>query len=72
MKGNGTTDRLGDAIRELAAGLVENGRGSCRLAVELPDAVAHFELRLVRVSANRKRGLRRVGGVLVIESRRPR
>jgi hypothetical protein len=70
VKGNGATDRLGDAIRKLAGGLVECGKGNCRLTVELADTVAHFELRLVKVTAKRRRGLRRVGGVLVIDSKK--
>ncbi len=60
-------DRLGDAIRELAAGLVENGRGSCRFTVGLPDTVAKFELRLVSVTANRKRSPHSIDGVIAVE-----
>lgn len=62
-------DRLGDALRELAAGLLEGAATSCRFSLESGSASAHFEVRLIDVvKKQRKRahGLTRVGGVLVI------
>lgn len=79
---SGADDRLGDAIRKLASGLVECGKGSCRVTVELPESIAQFELRLIRTAPKRLRdakrvprggrsgGLRRVGGVLVIDPKK--
>ena len=65
-----TDARLGLAIKEIASGMAENGKSNCRLTVELADTIAHFELRLVRATAKRRRGLRRVGGVLVIDPKK--
>ncbi len=65
-------DRLGDALREIARGMGGHGKGRCRFTVELAGAVAHFELRLVMVTAKRRHGLRRVGEVLVIDPKNRR
>jgi len=56
-------DRLGDALREIAAGMAEGGTTSCRFCVDSERSSAHFELRLVSVVKKRPK---RVGGVLVI------
>ena len=62
-----TPDRLGDAVRELAAVLVDGGTRNCRFCVVHRNLEAHFELRLVKVTP--KKRLKRVGGVLVIYPR---
>lgn len=46
-------DRLGDAIRELARTMAENGQSSMRFAVVTQTHRAHYEVRLI---ATRERG----------------
>jgi len=50
-----TTDRLGDAIRELARAMAEHGRTRMLLHIVWPDTRAVYEIRLVK-TIDRKRG----------------
>ena len=75
--GNSATDRLGDAIREIARGMAEHGKSCIRLSVVCGDTTALYEVRLIRTKKKKsapsaRRGLRRVGGVLVIDPKNRR
>ena len=56
-------DRLGDALRRLADGMVKGGTQKCRFSVDSETASAHFEVRIVALVKKRPK---RVGGVLVV------
>jgi hypothetical protein len=52
-------DRLGDAIRELARAMAENGRTYMQLHIVSPDVRAVYEIRLLRTI---ERGVGKVPG----------
>lgn len=47
-------DRLGAAIKQIAAGMAEHGRDRVRLTVAIGKIEAMFEIRLVRVHARKQ------------------
>lgn len=59
-------DRLGDAIRELARTMAENGRDRMELRVVTPTHRAVYEIRLLHTATRKSYAPRRIG-IPVIE-----
>jgi len=52
------SDRLGSAIKRIAAGMAEHGQDRVRVTVLIGKIEAAFEIRLVRVRARRCRRIK--------------